>query len=97
MISLLPAIHGFGALTVSMTTQLLVLHLIEHRLVLVAGDGAVGAELDDDALGDAVLRLRQLQLLQLPVGPFDTSATVLMPRASSTGLAPSITDSPTAK
>src|SRR6478609_2997853 len=30
-------------------------------------------------------------------GPFDTSATVVMPRASSTGLAPSITDSPTAK
>src|SRR3954453_16722958 len=30
-------------------------------------------------------------------GPFDTSATVVMPRASSTGLAPNITDSPTAK
>ena len=30
-------------------------------------------------------------------GPFDTSATVVMPRASSTGLAPSITDSPIAK
>src|SRR4051812_50036502 len=30
-------------------------------------------------------------------GPLDTSATVVMPRASSTGLAPSITDSPMAK
>ena len=43
------------------------------------------------------MRLGQLQLFQFPVRPFDTSATVLMPCESIVGLAPSITDSPTAK
>src|SRR4051794_296433 len=97
MIALLPSIHGFGALTVSITTRGTSLTWLSTASYWSRVTVPLVPSWMTTPCVKRYFVLATCSCCSSQSGPFDTSATVVMPRPSSTGLAPSITDSPTAK
>src|SRR3954469_24225430 len=97
MIALLPSIHGFGALTVSITTRGTSLTWLSTASYWSRVTVPFVPSWMTTPCVKRYFVLASWSCCSSQSGPLDTSATVVMPRASSTGLAPSITDSPTAK